>query len=130
MTEVHKDFTCEPIGCKCVECLPGIGSVTGQKLKEQGIVYAGQVLGQFLLFDGEKDPFLDWLNWRIRGPNTRPWFAKECYEALVAWCNRYITHNLPVTELKGVPEGSWQAKWASKKGVFVHNSLESSFNLG
>ncbi|KAI8040642.1 barrier-to-autointegration factor-like [Drosophila gunungcola] len=81
------NFITEPIRDKPVTELPGIGVTLGYKLTDAGFGRASSVLGQFLLFDMDKEYFCDWM-FEICQANTRQ--ANECWHCLLKWCDAFL----------------------------------------
>ena len=83
----HRNFVSEPIQDKEVTELPGISTVLGKRLTDQGFTKAYCVLGQFLLLKKDKELFEDWLKLEI---NANQWQASRCVECLSEWCDEYL----------------------------------------
>ena len=84
-TKKFFEFVNNPIGNKPVECLPGTGTVFGQRLRDKGFKYASQVLGCFLEFYRDEAWFTDWLKKTCECEPRNYWLMIECYDALNEW---------------------------------------------
>lgn len=75
------------MGGKPVTDIPGIGPVWGERLRQNGFVYATQILGQYLVFNQHDQMFIGWLqqNCGIWRPNG--WAV---YRALQDWCLHHL----------------------------------------
>jgi len=85
--QTHRNFVSEPIQDKNVTELPGISTVLGKRLSDQGFDKAYCVLGQFLLLKKDKELFEEWLKMEI---NANQWQASRCVECLSEWCDEYL----------------------------------------
>ncbi|XP_067681848.1 barrier-to-autointegration factor-like isoform X2 [Haliotis asinina] len=86
-SQKHRNFVSEPMGEKLVTELAGIGPVLGGRLNEAGFDKAYNVLGQFLLWDKNKELFVAWLHWICSATAND---AENCYKALNAWCDSHL----------------------------------------
>ena len=91
-TQKHINFVGNPIPAyQVVETVPGIGLVYGGNLRANNITTARQLLGYFLIMNGNREEFLKWLsNFCIpRGPRAEHHMS-WCYTALMDWTNQHI----------------------------------------
>lgn len=82
----HTDFVQSAIGQKLVTELPGIGSVTGKKLNDDGITRVYQVFGQFLVLNKDREKFYKWLG----GYGANEGQCKACFDALDDWSKNHL----------------------------------------
>ena len=90
-------FISQPIKKQPVEAVPGIGSVAGGHLRNNGICTAHMLLGYYLAMEGKVNihpqtkevtpAFVDW----FRGIcYSRPNNTNNCYYALKTWAEHFI----------------------------------------
>uniref|UniRef100_A0A6C0JQ19 Uncharacterized protein n=1 Tax=viral metagenome TaxID=1070528 RepID=A0A6C0JQ19_9ZZZZ len=71
---------------KDVNMLMGINDSNNLKLIENGYTKAYQILGMLLLFNKNKNLFVEWLE----SMNINPFDAKKCYQCLIDWCDQHL----------------------------------------
>jgi barrier-to-autointegration factor len=84
----HRIFVSEPIQDKSVTELPGISTVLGKRLADNGFDKAYCVLGQYLLLKKDKNLFEEWL--KMEPINANQWQASRCVECLNEWCEEFL----------------------------------------
>ena len=88
-SQVHRIFVGNPIGPdQGVETLPGIGPIYGGRLRDSGITNARQIVGQYLIMNGNKEQFLSWLG-GICIPQG-PYHMNCCYAGVMEWTNQHV----------------------------------------
>lgn len=88
-THVHRIFVGNPISPdQGVQTVPGIGPVYGGRLRDNGITTAQQLLGQYLIMNGNREEFLSWLG-GICNPQGGHHMSC-CYTGLMEWTNQHI----------------------------------------
>lgn len=85
-TKKHRDFLSEPMGNKEVEKIPGIGITIGGQMKTEGITYAYQVFGHFLVLKKDKKKFCDGV--KTFGADNGQ--SNACYNAMLEWSQQYF----------------------------------------
>ncbi|XP_033630776.1 uncharacterized protein LOC117292733 [Asterias rubens] len=81
----------ERIGKKKVTELPGIGPVSGEKLKQKGFLFMKHLVGIYLTMHGnekEKEDFIDWFCEKIEAKRRED--AIKCYTLLKEWTKKHI----------------------------------------
>jgi hypothetical protein len=66
-----------------IDAIAGIGAVYGEKLKSQGMEFAYNLLGQFLILNKDKDAFSDWIEATI-GMTSK--HIDTCIKCLQIYC--------------------------------------------
>ena len=82
----HLDFINEPIGAKPVTELAGIWENLGARMSREGFDKAYVVFGQFLVFNREKEAFVEWMMKTFR---ARPKSATACYQCLSDYFDQF-----------------------------------------
>ena len=77
-----------------VTVLPGIGKTYGERLCQNGYIYAWQVLRQYLLFNKNEWLFKQWLKeiCRVYLRMNERWIH-YCYIGLYNWCTQHLWFN-------------------------------------
>ena len=75
------------MGVKLVTVLPGIGTVWGGELTENGFGQASQIFGQYLALGQDEERFTYWLRQNCGIGPTR---AGHVYSALHEWNQQYF----------------------------------------
>jgi len=86
-TQIHRNFVSGPMANKETTALAGIGPVLGERLANAGFNKATDVLGQFLVLNGNQELFTNWLK-DVCGANQRQSCA--CYLCLKGWCDNFL----------------------------------------
>ena len=82
----HLDFINEPIGVKPVTELAGIFEALGARMSREGFDKAYVVFGQFLVFNREKEPFVEWM---VKTFRARRKSAIDCYQCLSDYFDQF-----------------------------------------
>ncbi|KAK2193263.1 hypothetical protein NP493_16g06052 [Ridgeia piscesae] len=72
---------------KDVEVMPGINSMLGCRLRQQGFCKAYAVLGKFLILNRDPTIFTDWLT-ETCGTNIKQ--ARTCHRSFMEWCEIHL----------------------------------------
>jgi hypothetical protein len=83
----HDVFVNSSVRDKGVNALPGIGPVAAGELERAGFKNASQVVGQFLVLEGNGDAFEDWLKSKCQ---ARSDCRHKCYKAIKEWTEQHI----------------------------------------
>ncbi|XP_074660591.1 barrier-to-autointegration factor-like protein [Tubulanus polymorphus] len=85
-TAKYKDFLKEPMGNKPVTAVPGIGPVAGERLRNQEIEYASQMVGQYLRVRNDTE-FTGWVK-DTCGTGTGP--ANACTDGIKGYSENFM----------------------------------------
>ncbi|XP_065369211.1 barrier-to-autointegration factor-like [Calliphora vicina] len=83
----HRDFVSDPMGEKPVTDLAGIGTILGDRLNEAGFNKANAVLGQYLVLQRNEYRFTEWIQTTCNANSKQ---AKDCFNCLNEWCDRFL----------------------------------------
>ncbi|XP_036439140.1 barrier-to-autointegration factor-like isoform X2 [Colossoma macropomum] len=83
----HQTFCSQSMAGKPVTALPGIGKANGGRLQGHGTGSATQVLGRYLVNEGNQSQFQSWLK-ENSGANSK--HSADCYNGVREWSNNNL----------------------------------------